>query len=60
MMKARHTDYSLYEVPELEETQFEFAVLTRPRIEDTNDGGHMGDSISFAIDGGDEFSMFDV
>lgn len=59
-MKARYADYSLDEIPELEETAFEFAVLTRPPIEDANDGGHIGDSISFSMEAGDDFSVFDA
>jgi hypothetical protein len=59
-MKTRRADYSHYEIPELEETEFEFSVSTCPRIEDANDAGHISDSISFAMDVGDEFSMFDA
>ena len=57
-MKRKHADYSLDEIPELEETEFVFSA--RPRFEDSNDGGHIGDSISFAMDVGDELSMFNA
>ncbi len=57
-MKTRRADYSLEEIPELEETEFVFSA--RPRFEDANDSGHIGDSISFAMDVGDEFSTFDA
>jgi hypothetical protein len=57
-MKTRRADYSHDEIPELEETEFVFSAC--PRFEDANDGGHLGDSISFAMDVGGEFSMFDA
>ena len=47
-MKRKYADYSLDEIPELEETEFVFSA--RPRFEDANDGGHIGDSISIATD----------
>ncbi len=59
-MKTIPVDYSLCEIPELEETEFEFSLSTRPRIEDANDFGHIGDSISFAMEVGDAFSAFDA
>jgi hypothetical protein len=59
-MKTKRADYSLYEIPELEETEFEFSVSSCPGIEDANDIGDMSDSISFAMDIGGEFSMFDA
>jgi hypothetical protein len=58
IVKTRRADYSHYEIPELEETEFVFSAC--PRFEDANDGGHIGDSISFAMDVGDEISMFDA
>jgi hypothetical protein len=60
MMKARYAEYSLYDIPELEETEFAFATSARPRFEDANDIGCIGDSISIAMEVGDGFSMFDV
>jgi hypothetical protein len=57
-MKTRRAEYSHEEIPELEETEFVFSAC--PRFEDANDGGHIGDSISFAMDIGAEFSMFDA
>jgi hypothetical protein len=57
-MKSRRADYSHYEIPELEETEFVFSHC--PRFEDANDSGHIGDSISFAMDVGDEYSMLDA
>jgi hypothetical protein len=60
MMKARYADYSLDEIPELEETEFVFAASVRPRFEDANDIGCIGDSISIAMDVGNDFSMFDA
>ena len=57
-MKTRRADYSHCEIPELEETEFVFSAC--PRFEDANDGGHVGDSISFAMDFVHEFSMFDA
>ena len=59
-MKARYDEYSLYDIPELEETEYAFAVSTRQRFEDSNDIGCTGDSISIAMEVGDGFSMFDV
>jgi len=57
-MKRKYADYSLDEIPELEETELVFSA--RPRLEDANDGGCIGDSISFAMDVGDELSMFNA
>ena len=59
-MKTRRADFSHYEIPELEETEFEFSVSSCRRFEDANDGGHIGDSISFSMDVGDAFSMYDA
>lgn len=58
-MKTRYADYSLDEIPELEETEFEFSVSSCRRIDDANDIGHICDSISIAMDVGSEFQMFD-
>jgi hypothetical protein len=57
-MKRKYADYSLDEIPELEETEFVFSA--RPRFEDSNDVGHMGDSISFSVDLGDALQSFDA
>lgn len=56
-MKTKYADYSLDEIPELEETAFEFSVCRR--FEDSNDVGHIGDSISFAMDVTGDFAAFD-
>jgi hypothetical protein len=58
-MKTKYADYSLDEVPELEETEFEFSASSCRRFEDSNDFGHMGDSISFAMDATGNFAAFD-
>jgi hypothetical protein len=57
-MKRKYADYSLDEIPELEETEFVFSA--RPRFEDSNDVGNMGDSISFSVDLGDALHSFDA
>lgn len=59
-MKTIPGEYSLSEIPELEETEFEFSVSRFPRIEDANDFGHICDSVSFAMDLGDAFQTFDA
>ena len=59
-MKIISREYSLCEIPELEETEFEFSVSACPRIEDANDFGDIGDSISFAMDLGDALQTFDA
>ena len=59
-MKIMRTEYSLYEIPELEEADFEFSVPACRRIEDANNAGYMGDSISMAVDFGESFSTFDA
>jgi hypothetical protein len=51
--------YALYEIPELEVTEFAISVSTCPGIEDANDVGRMGDSISITLDISDEISTFD-
>ena len=58
-MIARPAGYALYEVPELEVTEFAISVSTCPGIEDANDVGHIGDSISITVDISDEISTFD-
>jgi hypothetical protein len=57
-MKTKRADRALYELPELEETEFEFS--TRGRFEDANDIGCIGDSISFAMDANSDFHAFDA
>ncbi|MBK5103629.1 MAG: hypothetical protein JJE42_05230 [Burkholderiales bacterium] len=52
-MKKFRAEYSLSEIPEMEETEFEFSVSSHQRFEDANDFGHMGDSISISMDLGD-------
>lgn len=59
-MKTIRAEYCLYDVPELEETEFEFPASGSARFEDANDFGHTGDSISFRMDLGGEFSAFDA
>jgi len=59
-MKTKYADYSLDEIPELEEAEFEFSVSSCRRFEDANDVGHIGDSISFSMDLGDAFQTFDA
>ena len=58
-MKIKYADYSLDEIPELEETEFEFSVSSCRRIEDANDVGNAGDSISIAMDVTGDFAAFD-
>jgi hypothetical protein len=57
-MKTKRADRALYELPELEETEFEFS--TSARFEDANDIGCIGDSISFAMDANSDFHAFDA
>lgn len=45
-MKNVSADYSLYDIPELVETEFALSVSPCPRIEESNDTGHTGDSFS--------------
>ena len=45
-MKSLPSDYSHYDIPELEETEFALSVSPCPRIEDSNDIGDIGDSYS--------------
>jgi hypothetical protein len=58
-MKTKYAAYSLDEVPELEETEFEFSVSSCRRFEDANDGGDIGDSISITMDITGEFALLD-
>lgn len=51
-MKIMRTEYSLSELPELEEAEFEFSASSCPRIEDANNAGYIGDSISMDADFG--------
>ena len=55
-MKNRPTDYSLYDIPELEENEFALSVSPRRRIEDANDIGEIGDSFSIGLDLIDELT----
>ena len=59
-MKTIRADRSLYELPELEETEFEFSISASARFEDANDIGCIGDSISFAMDVNSDFHAFDA
>jgi hypothetical protein len=45
-MKSIPSDYSHYDIPELEETEFALSVSPCPLIEDSNDSGDAGDSPS--------------
>jgi hypothetical protein len=47
-MKSMPSDYSHYDIPELEETEFALSVSPCPPIEDSNDIGDTGDSVSIA------------
>jgi hypothetical protein len=55
-MKNRPTDHFLYDIPELEETEFALSVSPCRRIEDANDIGETGDSFSIGLDLIDELS----
>jgi len=46
MMKSTPADYSLYDIPELRETEFALSVSPCPRIADSDDIGEIGDSFS--------------
>jgi hypothetical protein len=59
-MRITPAGYTLYEIPELEETEFALSVSPCPRIEDANDSYHIGDSISIAVDVSDAFPNADV
>lgn len=59
-MKTKPAEYCLYDVPELEETEFVLPVSASSRFEDANDYGHLGDSISFSMDLGDDIASFDA
>ena len=61
-MKAIHAKRSRYdiEIPELDEDDFVFSASTGPRIEDANDFGHMGDSISFSMDANFDIAAYDA
>ena len=48
-MKTKPADYSLYEIPELEESEFALSVSPCPRFEDLNDIGEMGDLFSIGL-----------
>jgi hypothetical protein len=58
VMKHRSADYSLYEIPELEESEFALCISPYPRIEDPNENGGIGDSFSIGLDLIDEFPGF--
>jgi hypothetical protein len=53
-MRNTPAGYTLYEIPELEETEFALSVSPCPQIEDSNDGGYIGDTISISVDLGDD------
>ena len=48
-MKRMRTDYSDYEIPELEESEFALGFSPCPQIEDFNDLGDAGDSFSIGL-----------
>jgi hypothetical protein len=56
---AKRSRYDI-EIPELDEADFVFSSSTCPRIEDANDFGNSGDSISFSMDANYEISAFDA
>ena len=45
-MKSIPSDYSHYDIPELEESEFALSVSPCPLIEDANGIGDAGDSLS--------------
>jgi len=47
--------YALYEIPELEETEFFLSVSPCPQIEDANENGRTSDSLAFGMDTGNEY-----
>lgn len=49
MMKNKPADYSLYEIPELDDSEFSLSVSPCPRFEDLNDIGEIGDSFSIGL-----------
>lgn len=53
-MRITPAGYTLYEIPELEETEFALSVSPCPQIEDSNDGGYLGDTISISVDLSDD------
>jgi len=55
VMKHKSADYSLYEIPELEDSEFALRVSPCPRIEDPNENGEIGDSFSIGLDTMDEY-----
>ena len=59
-MKTNRADSCLYEIPELEETEFEFLATTCRGVEDSNDIGHWGDSMCIAMDVTGDLPMFDA
>ena len=54
--KTISADYALYEIPELDDTEFMLAVSPCPRIEDVNDVDDRRYSVLICMDGGDEIS----
>lgn len=56
-MKNLPSEYSLYDIPELEESEFALSVSPCPRIEDSNDMGDMGDSFSIGSIVADELLL---
>ena len=57
-MKNVRSDYSLDDVPELEETEFTPAFSRRAWNEDFNDIGEIGDSFSIGLDVTDADEIF--
>ena len=49
-MKKRPAAYSVYDIPDLEESEFALSVSPYPRIEDPNEIGEIGDSFSIGLD----------
>jgi hypothetical protein len=56
---AKRSRYDI-EIPELDEDDFVFSASTGPHIEDANDFGSTGDSISFSLDANFDISAFDA
>ena len=57
-MKSKRIDYSLLDVPELDETEFTPTFSRCAWVDDSNDIGEIGDSFSIGLDGLDEHESF--
>ena len=61
-MRAIYAKRSRYDIetPELDEADFVFSAPACARIEDANDFGDVGDSISFSMDANFEIAAYDA